>query len=363
MNTYLIHNSLKYIKTNFEIIVKLSKWINKYFIDNKYNDNKFISSVIKKDIVIADYLSQFVIHKNIFEWGNDRNENNKLDKYYFISSIWINIFKNAELKIIKDEIPFFLLRYLNLDILTIYFEVNGLTYINNLFSSYVYFGHSRYEGATNFIEIGVELRFDILHHLELGGSLDGLIIFGLENYYLNNNNLKIIFEYICTYNNKSILDILIDYKIDCSFFMTKTLKYNLYRRKKSKDIIICLVAINVLPIDMQYINYLCINYDSIELNEKIKLVNLERKVILKNINKYTSKSIKVLYDNGFNFESEDDDILMEIIDSPKLFTYLICLGIKSNTDRPFIDLIKDNDLKSIKILIRNGSKFNPDLLK
>src|SRR5688572_10150791 len=89
MNVSLLYNSVDYL-INFNLVVSLSKHIYKSLKPKLLSDNKFISAITRNDIVIADYLSKYVIHNTIIP-----------DRKYFSYEV-LNVCKKAKLLFTSD---------------------------------------------------------------------------------------------------------------------------------------------------------------------------------------------------------------------------------------------------------------------
>lgn len=65
-NTFIIHLSLKHLKNNYRLVVKLSKWINEELINICYSsDNKFIRASFQNDLEVIKLLIYLVQDKNM----------------------------------------------------------------------------------------------------------------------------------------------------------------------------------------------------------------------------------------------------------------------------------------------------------
>src|SRR5580704_12154089 len=66
MNTSIVNLSLKYIKNNnYNLIIKLSKWIYEELILIKYNDSKLNKALEVEDIEVIKILINLVQNKNL----------------------------------------------------------------------------------------------------------------------------------------------------------------------------------------------------------------------------------------------------------------------------------------------------------
>jgi hypothetical protein len=74
MNTSIVHSSLKYINNNYNLIVKLAKWIDEELNLINYSDLKLNKALLVKDIEIIKSIIKYVKDKNIM--------NKYLSKYW-----------------------------------------------------------------------------------------------------------------------------------------------------------------------------------------------------------------------------------------------------------------------------------------
>jgi hypothetical protein len=373
MNVYLIENSLKYIKTNFEIIVKLSKWIYDKLDKDLYNDNKFIKSVIEKeDIVIARYLRDKLIHKKIFIWDFHYIEGqfNILQSKYFLTSEWIKLLKlnNRDSydnfifqdKCCKKNDPKLLKTLIKLiddqhDLLCLI----PLMKINNQqipFDNIIKRLKEIDSENDKFWEIRILINYNIISHNK----------YELLHYILNNGHYKkatirhlIIAS--CLENDKNIIQILINYNFNLSSFIENSDLRIISRSIKNDDIINLLKSQRIYIINNTELLNKVLLWGSPNVVERIMKsegFEFDRNIIVNNIHRYSYDSIQLLINHGFSLESKDDDIIKKCLKNLYLYRLIIRLGIKIMNDETFIFI----DRYKFNILLQNDYVINSNIL-
>jgi hypothetical protein len=71
MNTSIVYSSLKYIKSNFELAVKLNLYINDQLKEIKYDKDKFIKSIYNVDIDVSKSIVKFFDGDKNFVFNGD----------------------------------------------------------------------------------------------------------------------------------------------------------------------------------------------------------------------------------------------------------------------------------------------------
>lgn len=392
MNTSLFVLSIKNVRSNFKEMVKLSTWINKYFITDRYTDDKFIKSLKKKDIVICECLADMVVHnidiiKNLYHNDSTRCYFTKKDLIPDIAKIFYKLKKNYKYNIESDS-------YYNYGrhkpfqydhgtlLLNIYLNCKDnreefLKFIRNLDLKELrlleYYLSCNYKNDMDVIKLLIEKGVSITNFMNYYGVNEGdkfeILQYALNNGYCNDSQKITIFKHCCR-EDKNIdnLKLIMDYDFNISSMFDKDKLSKLVTNnnlnildflvENGADIKSCSHLIIQDSCRRGHCRFLTLFYSKYNID-----FNYNRETVVESINKYSLEVFKALHICGFNFSFPDDRVLKYCIQYNKIdiFNFLIHITEINNIDT--IKLILDySRVKMMNILINERKTLGSEIL-